>query len=58
MHRIALPSPVVPLGRYARSWLQARGVLDAVSPRLVVTEHARATLAAVEALTDSRARWA
>ena len=44
--RIALPAPAVPLGRYAREWLRAQGLLDVLDGRLVQTEHARATLAA------------
>jgi molybdate transport system substrate-binding protein len=47
IRRFALPSEVVPLGGYGRRWLQERGLLDALGPRIVVTEHARATLAAV-----------
>jgi molybdate transport system substrate-binding protein len=46
--RIALPAPAVPLGRYARAWLEARDLLDPLRGRIVLTEHARATLAAVE----------
>jgi len=49
VRRIALPERTVPLGHYAREWLAGRGLLDALSPRLVSTEHARATLAAVDA---------
>jgi len=49
VRRIALPERAVPLGHYAREWLAGRGLLDALSPRLVSTEHARATLAAVDA---------
>lgn len=48
IRRIALPAAAVPLGRYARTWLDARGILDAVLTRGISTEHARATLAAVE----------
>ena len=47
--RIALPSAAVPLGRYARAWLDAEGLLAAVREKIVVTEHARSTLAAVDA---------
>ena len=49
IERIALPAVAVPLGRYARAWLDASGLLDAVSDKIVVTEHARSTLAAVDA---------
>jgi molybdate transport system substrate-binding protein len=48
LRRIALPAPAVPLGRYAREWLEGRGLLARLKPRLVTTEHARATLAAVD----------
>lgn len=46
--RIAVPHGAVPVGRYARQWLASRGLLSELSPRLVPTEHARATLAAVD----------
>ena len=49
VERLAIPSAAVPLGRYARSWLASRGLLDQFEGRIVVTEHARATLAAVDA---------
>lgn len=48
LRRIAVPDGAVPVGRYAREWLRACGLLDRLEPRLVRTEHARATLAAVE----------
>ncbi len=48
LRRIAIPGLAVPLGRYAREWLAERGQLEGLKRRLVVTEHARATLAAVE----------
>jgi molybdate transport system substrate-binding protein len=48
VRRIALPGPSVPLGHYAREWLARVDLLSAVLPRIVQTEHARATLAAVE----------
>jgi molybdate transport system substrate-binding protein len=48
VRRIAVPESAVPVGRYARDWLERRGLLAAVLPRLVPTEHARATLAAVD----------
>jgi len=47
--RIAIPSAAVPLGRYARAWLASRGLLDRMHGKIVETEHARATLAAVDA---------
>ena len=49
VQRIAMPTEAVPVGHYARQWLARRGLIEALTPRLVATEHARATLAAVEA---------
>lgn len=49
IRRIAMPAAAVPVGRYAREWLAARGLLAALEGQLVQTEHARATLAAVDA---------
>ena len=49
IRRLAIPDGAVPIGRYAREWLARRGLLDRLAPRIVVTEHARATLAAVDA---------
>ena len=46
--RVALPPASVPLGRYAREWLEGEGLAKSVESRMVVTEHAQATLAAVE----------
>lgn len=46
--RIALPSAAVPLGGYARQWLAAKQILEPLRPRVVNTEHARASLVAVE----------
>jgi molybdate transport system substrate-binding protein len=48
LRRIAVPHAAVPVGRYARGWLEDRGLLEALLPRLVATEHARATLIAVD----------
>ena len=48
LRRLAVPAPAVPVGRYARAWLAHHGLLDRLRDRLVQTEHARATLAAVE----------
>jgi molybdate transport system substrate-binding protein len=44
-----MPDGAVPVGRYAREWLAGLGLLAALEPRIVPTEHARATLAAVDA---------
>jgi len=49
LKRIAIPSAAVPLGRYARFWLQRKGRLDRLKGKIVTTEHARATLSAVDA---------
>ncbi len=49
IRRFAMPDGAVPVGRYAREWLARRGLLERLAPRFVVTEHARATLAAVDA---------
>ena len=46
--RIALPSVAVPLGDYGRSWLAGQKILSALEPNLVTTEHAKASLVAVE----------
>ncbi|MFP6656193.1 MAG: molybdate ABC transporter substrate-binding protein, partial [Myxococcota bacterium] len=46
---LAIPSEAVPLGRYARAWLDSHGLLDRLRGKIVVTEHARATLASVDA---------
>jgi len=48
IRRIAIPSPAVPVGRYAREWLTRRNLLDVLASRAVQTEHARATLLAVD----------
>jgi len=48
VRRFALPGPSVPLGHYAREWLARVDLLSTLLPRIVQTEHARATLAAVE----------
>ena len=49
VRRIALAERAVPVGHYAREWLARKGLLEALGPRFVSTEHARATLAAVDA---------
>jgi molybdate transport system substrate-binding protein len=46
---VALPTPVVPAGHYAREWLARKGLLKVVEMRAVQTENVRATLAAVDA---------
>lgn len=48
LRRIAVPAAAVPLGRYARAWLDGQDLLDGLRSRIVITEHARATLAAVD----------
>jgi len=48
LERFALPSTAVPLGAYAREWLEAKAILQPLQARLISTEHARATLVAVE----------
>jgi molybdate transport system substrate-binding protein len=48
VRRVAAPEFAVPVGRYAREWLRRRGLLERLAPRLIPTEHARATLAAVD----------
>ena len=48
VRRLAVPDGAVPVGRYAREWLESRGLLETLEPRIVLTEHARATLAAVD----------
>jgi len=48
LRRLAIPARAVPVGRYARAWLEDRSLLDSLRPRIVQTEHARATLAAVD----------
>ena len=48
VRRIAIPEHSVPVGRYAREWLAGHALLDAVAPRTIRTEHARATLIAVD----------
>jgi molybdate transport system substrate-binding protein len=49
IRRIAVPDATVPVGRYARDWLAARGLLASLESRLVATPDARATLVAVDA---------
>jgi molybdate transport system substrate-binding protein len=49
LKRIAVPSASVPLGRYARDWLENRGLVERLEGKMITTEHARATLTAVDA---------
>lgn len=49
--RIALAGAAVPAGKYARAYLQAKGLLDALAPRIVDADHVRAALALVESET-------
>lgn len=49
IHRVALGDPkAVPIGVYARQFLERKGLWAAVSPKVVATESVRAALAAVE----------
>ncbi len=49
VRRLSLAQPdAVPAGRYARAWLESRGVWAAVAARVVPAFDARAALAAVE----------
>ena len=48
VRRIAIPEHAVPVGRYARQWLARHGLLEQLNARTVRTEHARATLIAVD----------
>jgi molybdate transport system substrate-binding protein len=48
LRRIAVAEPNVPLGRYTREWIAREALLEALAPRLLELEHARATLTAVE----------
>ncbi len=48
VRRLALGDPAaVPAGVYARKWLEARGVWEKLSPKVVATENVRAALSAV-----------
>jgi molybdate transport system substrate-binding protein len=50
VRHLALADPdTVPAGRYARAWLQARGLWEALQAKVVPTLDVRAALAAVEA---------
>lgn len=48
IERLALPPAAVPLGGYARQWLDTAMIRDALDARLITTEHARASVVAVE----------
>ncbi len=48
LKRFALPNNAVPVGWYARRWLRSQDLLEAISPMVLQTEHARATLSAVD----------
>jgi molybdate transport system substrate-binding protein len=48
VRRIAVPEHAVPVGRYARAWLRRHGLESRLAGRIVRTEHARATLTAVD----------
>jgi len=50
LRRIALGDPkAVPIGVYARAYLEKQGLWDRIEPKLVLTENVRAALAAVAA---------
>jgi len=49
LERIAIPPSSVPLGRYARAWLEGNDLLEGLAGRIVSTEHARATLSVADA---------
>ena len=60
---IAMAGPAVPVGRYARTYLDRKGLLAAVEPRFATADNVRAVLALVESgtadvgfvyLTDAR----
>jgi molybdate transport system substrate-binding protein len=48
IERFALPNAAVPVGWYARQWLRSQSLLEAITPKVLQTEHARATLSAVD----------
>jgi molybdate transport system substrate-binding protein len=48
LKRIALAATEVPLGRYTRAWLKSIGLAEAVKPRMVVLDSARAVLSSVD----------
>jgi molybdate transport system substrate-binding protein len=47
--RIALAVPSCPLGEYSRAYLEQQGTYEALLSRVVLVDHARAVVAAVEA---------
>ncbi len=50
VRRLALANPeAVPAGKYARAWLEAAGIWQALAPRVIPALDVRAALAAVEA---------
>jgi len=46
--KLALAGPAVPAGKYARAWLQARGLLGELEGRIVSADNVRAAVALVE----------
>ena len=49
IHRVALGDPLaVPIGVYARGYLQKAGLWDRLAPKVIPTENVRGSLAAVE----------
>lgn len=48
IQRIALPYKNVPLGRYARNFLESQGMLLSIKSKMVLTKDARSNLALIE----------
>jgi molybdate transport system substrate-binding protein len=48
LKRLGLPASAVPLGRYGRAWLSGNQSLEGLEGKIVLTENARANLAAID----------
>ncbi len=48
LKRLGLPAAAVPLGRYGRAWLERSQSLEGLEGKIVLTENARANLAAID----------
>lgn len=48
---VAMAGPAVPVGKYARAYLEKKGLLEAVEPRFATADNVRAALALVESAT-------